>query len=406
MIRQFFVFVLITSFCISLQAQDRTDQSRFDDSKNEFWEQIKKENKAFKNQPKIKKPKFKMDFSGMELPKDKEEFKYFWHNEPISQGNSGMCWSFCTTSFIESEIYRISKRKIKLSELHTVYWEYVEKARRFVNERGNSEFSEGSMGNHFKIIWEKYGAVPAGFYTALQPEQKFHDHSDMFDEMNKFLNYVKENNIWNEDFVLTTIRSILDSHIGAPPLKIAVDGKSMTPLEYYHNVLKFNFDEYVDFLSLKEKPYFQKVEYPVPDNWWHSEEYHNIPLDDFMSILKNAIRNGYTMAIGGDVSEAGYDSHAEVAMIPSFDIPSSYINEDSRQFRFSNESTTDDHGIHLVGYLEKDGADWFLIKDSGSGSRNGNNKGYYFYHEDYIKLKIMDFVVHRDMAKEILKKFK
>jgi bleomycin hydrolase len=95
-----------------------------------------------------------------------------------------------------------------------------------------------------------------------------------------------------------------------------------------------------------------------------------------------------------------------VAMIPTFDIPSEYINEDARQFRFSNKSTTDDHGIHLVGYLEKNGTDWFLIKDSGSGSRNGSNEGYYFYHEDYIKLKIMDFAVHKDVVKDILTKFK
>ena len=154
-----------------------------------------------------------------------------------------------------------------------------------------------------------------------------------------------------------------------------------------------------------EKPYYQKVEYDVPDNWWHSKEYYNVPLDQFMSILKNAIRNGYTMALGGDTSEPGYEGHAGVAVVPSFDIPADAIDESSRQFRFSNHTTTDDHGIHLVGYTEKDGTDWYLIKDSGSGSRNNSHPGYYFYREDYVKLKMMGFTVHRDAATEILKKF-
>jgi bleomycin hydrolase len=54
----------------------------------------------------------------------------------------------------------------------------------------------------------------------------------------------------------------------------------------------------------------------------------------------------------------------------------------------------------------KDGKDWYLIKDSGSGSRDGNNYGYYFYNEDYVKLKMMDFMVHKDAVKDLLKKFK
>ena len=164
-------------------------------------------------------------------------------------------------------------------------------------------------------------------------------------------------------------------------------------------------DDYVDILSLFEKPYWQKVEYTVEDNWWHDSEYYNVPLDDWLNAIKNAVRNGYTMAIGGDVSEPGYESHLQVAMVPTFDIPSAYIDENAREFRFNNHTTTDDHGIHLVGYENKDGKDWFLIKDSGSGSRNAKNKGYYFYHEDYVKLKMLDFLIHKDAVKDLLSKF-
>jgi bleomycin hydrolase len=116
------------------------------------------------------------------------------------------------------------------------------------------------------------------------------------------------------------------------------------------------------------------------------------------------------LAIGGDVSEAGFLRSTQVAMIPQFDIPSEYIDEYARQFRFSNKTTTDDHGMHLIGYTEKDGVTWFLVKDSSSGSRNNDEQapefGYYFFHEDYFKLKMMDFTVHKDAVKKILKKFK
>ena len=128
-----------------------------------------------------------------------------------------------------------------------------------------------------------------------------------------------------------------------------------------------------------------------------------------MKALKGAIRGGYTMAIGGDVSEAGMDRATQAGMIPSFDIPSGYIDDDARQFRFSNQTTGDDHGMHVVGYLEKDGKDWYLIKDSSSGSRNNDPNspefGFYFFHEDYVKLKMLGFTVHRSVIEDILKKF-
>jgi bleomycin hydrolase len=160
-----------------------------------------------------------------------------------------------------------------------------------------------------------------------------------------------------------------------------------------------------------QQPYWKQVEYEVPDNWWHDASYYNIPLDDFMNVFEKAIKAGYTIAIGGDVSEAGFLAReANAAVVPSFDISSAAIDENARQFRFSNETTTDDHGMHVVGYLEKDGVSWFLVKDSGAGSRAGGkeknkNFGYYFFHEDYIKLKMMDFMVHKDMMKELLPKF-
>jgi bleomycin hydrolase len=353
---------------------------------------------------------FSVDPATFNIPTAKDDFKWYWHNEPVSQGNTNTCWSFSTTSFLESEVYRTTDQKVRLSEMYTVYYEYLERAQNWIKTRGNMTFGEGSEGNAVTRIWKKYGIVPLDAYPGLQPGQTVHNHSKMFEELKNYADFVKKNNIWDEAAIITNFTSIMNYYIGEPPTKITVNNKVMTPVEYMTNVLKFNANNYCDVLSYMQQPYWKQVEYEVPDNWWHDASYYNIPLDDFMNVIKKALKAGYTIAIGGDVSEAGFLRDANAAVIPSFDIPSAAIDENARQFRFSNETTTDDHGMHVVGYLEKDGVTWFLVKDSGSGSRNGgkeNNKnfGYYFFHEDYVKLKMMDFTVHKDMMKDLLPKF-
>ncbi|MBI5217873.1 MAG: peptidase C1 [Bacteroidia bacterium] len=364
-----------------------------------------------KKEKKEKEKKFIMDQSGIDLPNKMDLYKKNtqWHNPSISQGNAGTCWAFSTTSFYESEIYRLTKKQVKLSELYTVYWEYVEKARRFIRERGNSAFGEGSEANAVARIFRQYGAMPLSAYSGLPKERKFHSHAAMFEEMNKYLQGLKTNFAWNEEQALETIHSIMNHYIGEPPKEFTYEGKNYTPRTFLKEYMQINPDDYVEILSYKQEPYWQQVEYKVTDNWWHSKDYYNIPLDDYMKVLKQAIRSGFTTSIGGDVSEAGLVRTTNCAMIPTFDIPSEYIDEDARQFRFSNGTTADDHGMHLVGYYEKEGKDWYLIKDSSSGSRNVDEKspefGYYFFHEDFVKLKMMNFTVHKDAVKEVLKKF-
>lgn len=398
-----FLFVLFTLKSFS---QVRKDSADFIEYKNPFYQEILSESDRFASETKETKKVFKMGFEGMELPKSLTEFTYQWHNEPVSQGLTGTCWSFSTTSFYESEIYRIHNKKIKLSELYTVYCEYIEKAKRFIEKRGKSAFAEGSEANAVARIWKTYGTIPEDVYTGLLPGQKFHDHRKMYEEMNKYLQSVKNTNSWDEAETISTIKSILNHYIQKPPEKFNYEGREYTPKEFLQKIVNLNLDDYVDILSIKQQPYYQKVEYEVPDNWWHNSDYYNVPLDVYMETLKKILRNNYTVCIGGDVSEAGYSSLNQVAMIPSFDIPSEYIDDNARQFRFSNNTTTDDHGIHLVGWMNREGKDWYLIKDSGAGSRVGSNKGYYFYHEDYVKLKMMNFTVHKDAVIELLMKFK
>lgn len=353
----------------------------------------------------------RVDLSTATLPNKVEFYKnQQWHNPPISQGATSTCWCFSTTSFLESEVYRIYKKQLKLSEMFTVYYEYIEKARRFVQERGNSLFDEGSEANATTRMWKKYGVVPAEAYIGLLNGRKFHNHELMVTEMKTYLASLKASAAWDEEAAVATIKSIMNHYLGEPPAEVTADGKKYTPQQYLKEIVRIDPEDYVDILSYTQEPFNQQVEYKVPDNWWHSKDYYNVPLEVYMATLKSALRNGYTVSIGGDVSEPGFDRQTQCAVVPDFDIPSAFINDDARQFRFTNNTTTDDHGMHVVGYLEKEGRDWYLIKDSGSGSRNNDPTagefGYYFFSEDYVKLKMMDFMVHKDAVKDIIKAMK
>jgi bleomycin hydrolase len=408
---------VFVSMAIFSQAQNVSKGKVITEEKGKgfYYESIMKDVSAVEQKLSEKEPfvRFIMDQSGMDLPNNPSLYKAMWSNPTISQGNTGTCWSFSTTAFYESEVYRQHNKKVKISEIYSVYCEYIEKARRFIEKRGNSVFGEGSEGDALARIMKTYGAMPSEAYTGIIDGRKFHNHAKMVEEMTTFLNSLKTSNAWNTDNALETIKSIMNHYIGTPPTEFVIEGKTYTPQTYLKDYLQINPDDFVEILSYKQEPYWQQVEYKVPDNWWHSKDYYNVPLDDFMAVLKKAIKAGYTLSIGGDVSESGFSRETNCALIPDYDISSANINDDARQFRFSNETTTDDHGMQLIGYLENYkglGKDWFLIKDSSSGSRNVDptspNFGYYFFHEDYVKLKMMGFTVHKDAVKDLLVKFK
>jgi bleomycin hydrolase len=380
--------------------QEKTkDKGIFVEPKNPFWDEIVKSTEEFGKTKPAPAKSFVVDLADFEAPKSLEGFNAVWHNPPTSQGNTNTCWCFSTTSFFESEAYRLYGKKVRLSEAFTVYGEYLERAKRFVRERGRSAVAEGSEANAVIRDWKLYGCLPWEAYSGLKPGQKFPDHSKLIAEVRSYLDHLQSANAWNEDEAVQTVKSILNYHLGVPPEKVTVEGREYTALSYLRDYLKINPDDYIDILSYRQQPFGQKVEYEVPDNWWHNKDYYNVPLDTYMKILKNALSHGYSASIGGDISEPGKNPEKKVFMIPTFDIPSAFIDDNARQYRFSNGATTDDHGIHLIGYKEAKGQGWFLIKDSGSSSFNHDPKGYYFLTEDYVKLKMMSFLVHRDAVK-------
>ena len=353
--------------------------------------------------PEERKPRMWVDFATVKAPRSVAEFHTLWHQPSSCQGLSGMCWCFATTSFLETEAHRQHQTQPRFSVLHSVYWEYVEKAQGFCTSRGASAFSQGSQPAAVLRAWSRHGVVPADQYTGLAAGRKDHDHDPLYKELRAYLDGVKAAGAWNEAVVTATVRAILDHHLGAPPETVRVAGRTMTPLEHLRQVVQVDPNEYVALVSFLGRPYGTMVEYEVPDNWWHGKDALNVPLDTYMAAFKGALRAGYTLVAALDMSEPGYAIGAPgVAVVPDWDIPSDHLDARARQLRFENGATTDDHDLHMVGYLERDGQDWFLVKDSWSSSWNNDHPGYYFVHGDYIKLKCLSFTVHRDAVKTLL----
>jgi bleomycin hydrolase len=379
-----------------LQAEERRAETK----------KIREAQRELKRKHEAEERQIRFDFTGVEKPASPEVFESVFHFDPVRQYLTGTCWCFSTTSFFESEVYRLTGRKIKLSEMHTVYYEFLEKARRYVAERGDSFFDEGSEGNAVIMIWRKYGVVPAASYKGeLNPGGRY-DHSEMTQEMKDYLAYVKEKDYWDEGTVIASLRAIMDRHMGSPPERIAYDSKELTPVEFLDEVLGLDLDQYVAIMSTLSQPFYEYGEYEVSGNWWHSADYYNLPLDEYYEVIKHAIRNGYSVRLNGDVSEPGYNGFEDAAIVPDFDVPQEYIDQDSRELRFNNKTTSDDHDIHLVGYTAVGDRDWFLIKDSASSAQHGRFKGYYFYRDDYVRLKMLTFIVHKDAVREVVGRFK
>ena len=383
----------------------REKRNQVKEKKEAVTEKIRQRQEKAKNQEKANKKTLVSDTTGIYPPSSVKVFKQYFHFSPVPQYYTSTCWSFSATSYFESEIYRLTGKKIKLSEMWTPYFELIEKYRRFIVERGESYVAGGGESNSVSRIWKKYGIVPAEVYPGLKNNQDKHDHVPMMKEIDGYLTYIKENDLWDEENNLKHIVVILNKYMAEPPKRFSYEGKTLTP----HLFLKetgLNMDDYYSIMSTKYFPFFSLQEFRVPDNWWHSKEYINLPLDQFYNIIKRAIKSGYTLIIGGDVSEPGKLGTNDIAFIPTFDIPGKYINQDSREYRIANGSTQDDHGVHLVGYKRYKGHDWFLIKDSGRSSRWGKYHGYYFFRGDFIKLKMLTYSVHKDMLDDILVKIK
>ncbi|MDP4282563.1 MAG: C1 family peptidase, partial [Bacteroidota bacterium] len=246
--KKIILFVSIVAIAATASAQQPKTPGIMKEGKPGYFQNvIMKDVRAVdeNTQPAQTEKRFEADLSGMDFPNKVNLYKQEWRLPPVSQGNSNTCWCFSTTSFFESEVHRLTGQDIKLSEMFTVYWEYVERAQRFVAERGNSAFSEGSEANAVTRDFKKYGIVPKDVYSGMESGRKFYSHEKMFKELRDYMDNVKNTNNWNGDQVVATVKSILNHYMGVPPESFEWKGKTYTPKEFLSSVLKLQMDDYV-----------------------------------------------------------------------------------------------------------------------------------------------------------------
>ena len=344
----------------------------------------------------------RLDWSKIQVPAGPEAFARVWHTPPVPQFYTGTCWAFCATSFLESEAKRLSGVEVKLSEMWFVYWEYVEKARLHLQSYGATPIAEGSQDHGVLEGLRLHGAVPAAAYAGVLAADGRYDHGPLLKELKGYLAWAVDSGNVDLDRNLAAVRGILDAHMGPVPEDFVWQDAAYTPRAFADKVLRLDPDQYVSCVSRLDKPFYTRVLLDVTDNWRRKSDYFNLPLDDFYEVIFKAIGDGVTVSLGGDNSEPGMDGRYDAAVIPEWDIPARWINQASRELRIANGTTGDDHGVHVVGYLRHGDRDWFLIKDSNRSSRLGRFPGYYMWDGDYIRLKMLSFLVHRDRLAGLL----
>jgi bleomycin hydrolase len=334
-------------------------------------------------------------------PKAVQDFSVIFHLSSINQDSTLICWSFATSSFIESEMQRLGRQQVRLSVMFPVYYAFVEKAKRFIQTHGDLNFSPGDLFSGVLDIMQQYGAVPQEAYEGDKKEYTIYNHKALYEKLDSLMNNIKSRGDWNEKNMLTQVEIILRQHLGTPPENFIYQGKKYTPGTFLSEIVNLPWEEYVIITSFQYAPFYQFIELKVPDNWKHNVNYFNVPLNEFYSSLVSAVKNGYSVTIDMDNSELSYRTTKRFAFIPEFDVPRDSITQSRREEQFLSGATTDDHVMHLVSYRIFGDQDWFLAKDSWRTAWEGANRGYFFFHESYVKLKVLAYLVHRNGVPEI-----
>ena len=330
----------------------------------------------------------------------------------ISQGRTGTCWSFSTTSFLESEVKRLTGKDVDLSEMYNVRYTYPVKAYNYVYRQGKAQFSEGGLSHDVLNSVRLNGLAPIEAYSGLNNGDIKYDHQLLVKELKTDLDSIVKNpkqyltKDWKANF-----NKKLDNKLGVPPTQFTYDGKQYTPQEFA-KALKINPDDYVTITSFEQAPYYSQFVLQVPDNFSNGN-YYNLPLDEYMKTLDDALYKGYTAAFDTDVSEKTFSSKYGMAIWPAEGkesdyfvqiVPEKWVSADERQAAFENYSTEDDHLMHITGILKDQlGNQYYDVKNSWGTDNLGNN-GHIFMSKPYFRMKSIAFTVHKDALSKDLKK--
>ncbi len=330
------------------------------------------------------------------------------HTPIKAQGQTGTCWSFSTTSLVESQIMRENLGTFDLSEMFVVRNIYAEKAKNYILRQGTTQFGPGGLGNDVIHAMAKFGAVPNNVYSGLSLGAKQHDHSELDAKLKKYLDDVLSIRPIAADW-MKGFQSILDDHLGKVPETFTYREKVYTAHTFAIEVLKFKKDDYVYLTSFSHHPFYAPAILEIPDNYG-SESYLNIPLEDLIRVTKQAVQRGYSVMWDADVSNTnfrqkdGFAIHwkdeADQAIDP--DVEEGSFDQAIRQQLFETLTTQDDHLMHIVGIEKsKKGKTFFLVKNSWG--EVGPFKGYIKVSEAYFAINTISLVVPKTVLDDSLK---
>jgi bleomycin hydrolase len=361
--------------------------------------------------------------------------KEFPHTSVKDQNRTGTCWSFASASFIESELLRIGKPEVDLSEMFLVNHCYSDKADRYVRMQGNTNFGSGGLLHDMLYVMKNYGLVPESSYPGLNYGEKKHAHGEVDNLLKNMVVSVVQNKshkispVWS-----TAFKKSADAYFGDIPEEFKYEMKKYTPLTFVSDFCGgINPDDYVEITSFSHHPFYQQFILEVPDNWLWANLY-NVQLNDLQQIIDNALDKGYTVAWSADVSEKGFlTSQKGVAVVPeaskadmndaeitkweklsdaekekemyklSKPGKEKVITQEIRQAAFDSQETTDDHSMHIIGTAkDQNGTIYYKIKNSW-GPYNSYD-GYFYASAPYIQYKTTAIMVHKDAVPLELRK--
>ncbi len=319
------------------------------------------------------------------------------HTPVISQGRTGTCWSFATTSFLESEIMRLGFPETDLSEMFFVYYNYKNKAFQYLLYHGHNNFGEGSVSHDVMNIVRSQGIATYESFPGKKKDGKY-NHSELINKLKEEAEEINE----NEDSDISDLKCynpILKKQLGKMPKKVNGDKGSSSSEELRDN-FKIVPDDYVELSSFSHHPFYQTFVLEIPDNWAHAS-YYNLPIDELMDVMYYALNNGYTIAWDGDTSEKTFLHKKGKADLPEQQWGK--VDQELRQKTFYKRTTTDDHLMHLVGLSkDSDGRSCFYTKNSWGPESNAYG-GYLHMTEDYARLKTVAIMLHKDGIPENIK---
>ncbi|MBI9063077.1 MAG: aminopeptidase [Marinilabiliaceae bacterium] len=331
-----------------------------------------------------------------------------------SQDRTGTCWSYSTTSFLETEVIRQGGPELDLSEMYFVRFAYPEKARLYTMVHGKGNFSEGGQAHDVMNVLKEHGMATEEAFPGRIDLTKPHNHSELASTQSAILdNYMKQRKTRPSQQWTEVLAAVLNIYMGELPETVELEGKDLSPVAFAGE-MKINADDYVELTSYSHHPWYSAFSLELPDNWSH-DNYYNLPLDELMQVMNHALENGYSFVWDGDVSEKFFQHKKGAAIVPQADDAEmkpqaeKSIDQAIRQEAFLSWNSTDDHLMHITGLSnDQEGTPYYKTKNSW-GDKSNAFGGYLYMSESYMRLHTVAIMVHKDalpnaIAKKILKK--